>query len=39
MWIDRRTAKDYEGPMCDMLWSDPEENLEGWASNNRGAGY
>ncbi|CAD8156104.1 unnamed protein product [Paramecium pentaurelia] len=36
--IDRRTAKDNEGPMCDMLWSDPEQDLEGWAKNNRGAG-
>ncbi|CAK78132.1 unnamed protein product (macronuclear) [Paramecium tetraurelia] len=37
--IDRRTAKDHEGPMSDMLWSDPDQDLEGWFVNNRGAGY
>ncbi|CAD8077501.1 unnamed protein product [Paramecium sonneborni] len=36
--IDRRNAKEHEGPMCDILWSDPED-IDGWAANNRGAGY
>ena len=25
--------------MCDLLWSDPEEGLDNWAMNPRGAGY
>ncbi|CAD8078250.1 unnamed protein product [Paramecium sonneborni] len=36
--IDRRNEKLYEGPMCDLLWSDPD-CIEGWVESNRGAGY
>jgi len=25
--------------MCDLLWSDPEENKDGWGISPRGAGY
>ena len=28
----------HDGPMCDLLWSDPEE-MNGWAVSPRGAGY
>eukprot|EP01017_Pseudomicrothorax_dubius_P006434 TRINITY_DN1182_c0_g2_i1.p1 TRINITY_DN1182_c0_g2~~TRINITY_DN1182_c0_g2_i1.p1 ORF type:complete len:164 (+),score=38.14 TRINITY_DN1182_c0_g2_i1:66-557(+) len=28
-----------DGPMCDLLWSDPEENKAGWDVSPRGAGY
>lgn len=28
----------HEGPMCDLLWSDPDERA-GWGMNPRGAGY
>ena len=28
----------HEGPMCDLLWSDPEEII-GWGVSPRGAGY
>lgn len=27
-----------DGPMCDLLWSDPFEN-GGWAKSFRGAGF
>ena len=28
----------HEGPMCDLLWSDPEDRY-GWGMSPRGAGY
>lgn len=28
----------HEGPMCDLLWSDPED-IDGWGLSPRGAGY
>lgn len=28
----------HDGPMCDLLWSDPEDKL-GWGLSPRGAGY
>lgn len=28
----------HEGPMCDLLWSDPDERC-GWGMSPRGAGY
>jgi len=36
--IDRKQEVPHEGPMCDLLWSDPEE-IEGWGLSPRGAGY
>ena len=29
----------HEGPMTDLLWSDPEPGLHGWAENDRGVSY
>ena len=28
----------HEGPMCDLVWSDPDDRL-GWGISPRGAGY
>lgn len=28
----------HEGPMCDLLWSDPDDRC-GWGISARGAGY
>jgi len=36
--LDRVQEIPHEGPMCDLLWSDPQDNV-GWAISNRGAGY
>mmetsp|Transcript_17722 Transcript_17722/g.34902 ORF Transcript_17722/g.34902 Transcript_17722/m.34902 type:complete len:319 (-) Transcript_17722:692-1648(-) len=29
----------HEGPVCDLLWSDPDEDVDGWGLSQRGAGY
>lgn len=36
--IDRKQEVPHDGPMCDLLWSDPEE-ITGWGVSPRGAGY
>ena len=36
--IDRKQEVPHEGPMCDLMWSDPEE-IEGWGVSPRGAGF
>lgn len=36
--MNRKQEVPHDGPMCDLLWSDPEER-EGWAPSMRGAGY
>jgi serine/threonine-protein phosphatase 4 catalytic subunit len=40
MEIDRQHDIPESGPMCDLVWSDPDPtDHEGWAVNNRGAGF
>lgn len=29
----------HEGPMCDLLWSDPDDNIQGFHPSPRSAGY
>jgi serine/threonine-protein phosphatase 2A catalytic subunit len=36
--LDRVQEVPHEGPMCDLLWSDPDERM-GWGISPRGAGY
>lgn len=36
--IDRKQEVPHDGPMCDLLWSDPEESV-GFGVSPRGAGY
>ncbi|KAH7088662.1 serine/threonine specific protein phosphatase Sit4 [Auriculariales sp. MPI-PUGE-AT-0066] len=36
--MDRVQEVPHEGPMCDLLWSDPDERT-GWGISPRGAGY
>eukprot|EP01067_Filipodium_phascolosomae_P005892 Filipodium_phascolosomae@DN4023_c0_g1_i1.p1 len=36
--LDRMQEVPHEGPMCDLLWSDPDDR-QGWGLSPRGAGY
>jgi len=36
--LDRHQEVPHEGPMCDLLWSDPDDRC-GWGMSIRGAGY
>ncbi|ELP90051.1 serine/threonine protein phosphatase 2A catalytic subunit alpha isoform, putative [Entamoeba invadens IP1] len=36
--LNRVREVPHEGPMCDLLWSDPEEKI-GWEKSPRGAGF
>jgi serine/threonine-protein phosphatase 4 catalytic subunit len=36
--IDRKQEVPHDGPMCDLMWSDPE-HVAGWGVSPRGAGY
>jgi len=36
--LDRVQEVPHEGPMCDLLWSDPDERT-GWGISPRGAGF
>ncbi|CAD1808145.1 Calcineurin-like phosphoesterase family protein [Candida parapsilosis] len=37
--LDRKQEVPHEGGMCDLLWSDPEEDVKGWSISPRGAGF
>ena len=36
--LDRIQEVPHEGPMCDLVWSDPDDRC-GWGISPRGAGY
>jgi len=36
--LDRFQEVPHEGPMCDLLWSDPDDR-SGWSMSPRGAGF
>ena len=36
--LERKREVPHQGPMCDLLWSDPDE-IVGWGMSPRGAGY
>ncbi|KAG9218486.1 hypothetical protein CCMSSC00406_0008839 [Pleurotus cornucopiae] len=36
--IDRKQEVPHDGPMCDLLWSDPDD-IKGWGLSPRGAGF
>ena len=35
----RPTDVPEEGLICDLLWSDPEDNTTGWGENDRGVSW
>ena len=37
--LRRRREIPADGPMCDIMWSDPEDAVDGWAVSPRGAGF
>jgi serine/threonine-protein phosphatase 2A catalytic subunit len=37
--LDRFIEVPHEGEMCDLLWSDPDEEVSGWGRSQRGAGF
>ncbi|XP_038978090.1 serine/threonine-protein phosphatase PP-X isozyme 2-like, partial [Phoenix dactylifera] len=37
--IDRKQEVPHDGAMCDLLWSDPEDVVDGWGLSPRGAGF
>ena len=37
--LDRIQEVPHEGPMCDLLWSDPDKDITGWSENDRGVSF
>mmetsp|Transcript_32517 Transcript_32517/g.102183 ORF Transcript_32517/g.102183 Transcript_32517/m.102183 type:complete len:309 (-) Transcript_32517:98-1024(-) len=37
--LHRVQEPPHEGPMCDLMWSDPDDDIQGWGISARGAGY
>jgi serine/threonine-protein phosphatase PP1 catalytic subunit len=37
--IERPTDVPDSGLLCDLLWSDPEQNTNGWGENERGVSF
>jgi serine/threonine-protein phosphatase 4 catalytic subunit len=37
--VERKQEPPHEGPMCDLMWSDPDDDIQGWGISARGAGY
>ena len=37
--IVRPTEVPDKGLLCDLLWSDPDKNVDGWGTNERGVSY
>jgi len=39
LYLDRKKEIPDSGPVCDLLWSDPDEEIEGFKYSPRGSGW
>ena len=39
MSLGRPTDVPDTGVMCDLLWTDPDKDITGWAENDRGVSF
>lgn len=37
--IVARTSCSFAGLLCDLLWSDPDKDVQGWGENDRGVSF
>ena len=37
--LSRPTDVPDTGILCDLLWSDPERDIDGWGENDRGVSF
>ena len=37
--VMRPTDVPDQGLLCDLLWSDPDKDVDGWGDNDRGVSY
>lgn len=37
--IERPLDVPENGLLCDLLWSDPDKDIDGWGENDRGVSY
>ncbi len=37
--MERLTKALFLGLLCDLLWSDPDKDVQGWGENDRGVSF
>lgn len=38
-WYEVNSAPLFAGLLCDLLWSDPDKDVQGWGENDRGVSF